>query len=94
MRRTSSRDSENEAGSPNTGRPSEPSSRSRAWRRKYEMSATRTLRLCALSRPALCARVTRASNSSGLDGSELSTTITPPCGMPSWPPSVRLPMYA
>src|SRR3712207_182429 len=29
----------------------------------------------------------------GSEGSEMSTTSTPPWGMPSWPPSVRLPMY-
>jgi hypothetical protein len=30
----------------------------------------------------------------GCEGCEMSTTISPPCGWPTWPPSVRLPMYA
>ena len=36
-------------------------------------------------------RVQRRAQQLGSDGSEMSTTIMPPCGMPSWPPSVRLP---
>jgi hypothetical protein len=55
----------------------------------------------------LCERQTRSSredspgfassggpSSFGWDGSATLTTIRPPIGIPGWPPSVRLPMYA
>ena len=53
------------------------------------MSLERHTRSSRVDSPGLASNGPPAR--SGFFGLEMSTTISPPCGWPAWPPSVRLP---